>query len=108
VLRISSSVKNHWLLGGFVGVLGADCAGDGAAFRGIVRGGDVREEWEGGDGTAGGTSRRRVGDREWRSTGGGFGGSEGGWYPSRGGRYLSMLAMLVVYEGDISTASSRL
>ena len=41
-------------------------------------GGDVLDECVGGEGTAGGTSRRRVGDLESLSTGGGLGGRDGG------------------------------
>lgn len=54
----------------------------------------------GGEGTAGGTSRRRAGDLASRCTTAGLGGSVGGWYVSRGGRYLSLLDMVVVRSGS--------
>lgn len=49
------------------GVAGTDRVGDGALLREYGRGGDVRDECVGGDGTAGGISRRLVGDFEVRS-----------------------------------------
>jgi hypothetical protein len=64
--RSSSVVKYHWLRSGRTGV--ASCAGDRpAAGEGALRperglGGDVREACIGGEGAAGGMSRRFVGD----------------------------------------------
>jgi len=78
VLTASSEPKNHWFARGDLGARGLDCAGDGALLRDCGRGGEVLELYVGGDGTAGGISRRRDGDFEVRSTGGGFGGSDGG------------------------------
>lgn len=79
VLTASSRVKNHWFARGDLGARGLDCGGDdGAPLCDCGRGGEVLELWVGGDGTAGGTSRRRDGDLERRSTGGGFGGRAGG------------------------------
>jgi len=46
------------------GVRGADEDGDGALRREWGLGGDVRDECVGGEGTGGGTSRRRDGDLE--------------------------------------------
>jgi len=83
-LAISSSVNSHWE-GGVCDVRwGLDgAAGDGALLRDNGRGGDVLELWDGGDGTAGGTSRLRVGDFEadagMAALGNGFAGRVGGW-----------------------------
>lgn len=74
-LRASSGVKNHWFARAR-GVVGDGCAGDGAPRLDCGGSEDVREEWAGGDGTAGGTSRCLDGDLDGR---GGFGGREGGW-----------------------------
>jgi len=80
VLAISSFVKNHWFCRATVGLRGTDGAGEGAAFLETGRTGDLRDECVGGEGTAGGTSRRRVGDTEGRFCAElGFGGSTGGW-----------------------------
>src|SRR4051812_11206106 len=80
VLATSSAVKNHWPGGACVVRCGLAC-GDGALRLECGRGGDVRELCVGGEGTAGGTSRLRLGDLDGRSSrvGGGLGGREGGW-----------------------------
>ena len=69
-LLSSSSVKNHcFLLVAGDGGSGDARAGDGALRCDEGRGGDVRNDITGGEGTAGGTSRRRVGERFDRSGG---------------------------------------
>jgi hypothetical protein len=79
-LAASSAVKNHWFGFGCGARCGLEAAGDGALLRESGRGGDVLEVCVGGEGTAGGTSRRLVGDLESRSTlaGMGLSGREGG------------------------------
>lgn len=74
-LRASSAVKYHWLARGRVALVGDGCAGDGATRLDCGGREEVRDECVGGDGTAGGTSRRPDGDLDGR---GGFGGREGG------------------------------
>jgi hypothetical protein len=85
VLLTSSAVKDHWLTApGGVWALDGDCDCCPPA-RACWRGGEVRALCWGGVGAAGGTSRRRVGDRDdlsWREPDG----TLGGWYPSLGGR----------------------
>lgn len=75
-LRPSSVVKYHWLARGRDVAVDDGCAGDGAPRLDCGGRDVVREECVGGEGTAGGTSRRPEGDLDGR---GGFGGSEGGW-----------------------------
>jgi len=87
VLATSSGVKYHWsgrATGNFWGLDGERAgAGDATSLVESGRGGDVLVECEGGDGTAGGTSRLLVGDLDKRLStgGGGFAGrpSDGGW-----------------------------
>lgn len=78
-LSASSGVKYHWLARGrdALVVVGEGCAGEGLPRRDCGGSDEVREEWVGGEGTAGGTSRRPDGDLEGRATG--LGGREGGW-----------------------------
>lgn len=71
VLATSAGVKYHWFGGRGLGVCGAVAAGEGPSWG--ARGGDVRDECVGGEGTGGGTSRRRAGDRDW------LWGMAGGW-----------------------------
>ena len=76
LLSTSSAVKNHWLAGIFVigpwgGVPGAcrfvgDCA-EARLEKGARDGGELRDECAGGEGTAGGISRRLEGDLDERS-----------------------------------------
>lgn len=75
-LSASSVVKYHWFARGRDALVGEGCAGDGATRLDCGGKDDVREECVGGEGTAGGTSRRPEGDLDGR---GGFGGREGGW-----------------------------
>lgn len=78
-LMASSGVKYHWFARGRDELDGDGWAGDGTPRRDCGGSEDVREECVGGDGTAGGTSRRLDGDLDWReATTTGFGGSEGG------------------------------
>lgn len=63
LLRVSSWVKIHWFVI-VAGVLGATEEGEGALRREWGLGGEVRDESVGGEGTGGGTSRRREGDLE--------------------------------------------
>lgn len=70
LLRTSSDVKNHWFAMATGDLDAAEWAGEGALRRddwgldwadwGL--GGDVRDVWVGGDGTAGGTSRLLIDD----------------------------------------------
>lgn len=66
VLATSSGVKYHWsgrATGSFWGLDGGRAVdGDATFLIESGRGGDVRVECEGGDGTAGGTSRLLAGD----------------------------------------------
>lgn len=75
-LRVSSGVKYHCFARAFDALVGDDCSEADASRRDCGGSEDVREECVGGDGTAGGTSRRADGDLDGR---GGFGGWEGGW-----------------------------
>lgn len=75
-LRVSSGVKYHWLVRGRDALVGDGCAEADAPRRDWGGSEEVRDEWVGGDGTAGGTSRRPDGDLDGR---GGFGGRDGGW-----------------------------
>lgn len=63
-LRASSGVKYHWLARGRFALIGDGCAGDGAPRLDCGGSEEVREECVGGEGTAGGTSRRPEGDLE--------------------------------------------
>ena len=74
VLATSSGVKYHWFGGSGLGVCGAVTAGDGPFSGARGRGGEVLDECVGGEGTGGGTSRWRPGDRDWL-----FWGTAGGW-----------------------------
>lgn len=93
VLSTSAAVKYHWFDPGS-GVCPPERMGEGWPIRGCDRGGELRASCCGGVGTAGGTSRRRVGDLDGAASFRGPPATTGGWYPSRGGRYRSMLAMI--------------
>ncbi len=81
LLRISSCVNNHWFsMARGVGAAGEE--GEGALRREWGLGGEVRDESVGGEGTGGGTSRRREGDLEEVEADSGrllVGGTTGGW-----------------------------
>lgn len=77
-LSASSGVKYHCLARGRDALVGEGWVGDDAPRRDWGGREDVREECVGGEGTAGGTSRRLEGDLEGRAETTGFGGRDGG------------------------------
>lgn len=77
-LCTSSAVKNHWFMAGRGVCLPDGCAGDCWLDDPCGCGGDVRVLCCGGVGTAGGTSRRRAGDRDALSALRGGAGTVGG------------------------------